>query len=116
MFVAGVRITKRAGHILLQGAPDGSTPAVIRSKLIEQFSEIQSVQPIHVWQLTEDKLVATVCIKAVAGTCVETLRLSVKQYLQNKLHLHLVTVEVIGEPQTGNLAASGQPSANDSNL
>ena len=116
VFVAGVRITKRAGHILLQGAPDGSTPAVIRSKLIEQFSEIQSVQPIHVWQLTEDKLVATVCIKAVAGTCVETLRLSVKQYLQNKLHLHLVTVEVIGEPQTGNLAASGQPSANDSNL
>ena len=109
VFVAGVRITKRAGHILLQGAPDGSTPEVIRTKLIEQFSELESVQPIHVCQLTENKLVATVSIKAVAGTCAETLRLSVKQYLEDKLHFHLVTVEVIGEPQANHANLSANP-------
>ena len=116
VFVAGVRITKRAGHILLQGAPNGSTPAIIRSKLMEQFSEVESVEPVHVWQLTEDKLVATVCVKAAAGTSVETLRLSVKQYLRKELHFHLVTVEVIGEPHAGILAVSGESSSNDSNL
>ena len=116
VLVAGVRITKRAGHILLQSAPDGLTPTVIRDHLIKQFSEVQEVQPVHVWQLTEDRLVATVCIKAQAGTCVETLRISVKHYLQKKLHVNLVTVEVIGEPQTGTAVLASESSANDNDL
>ncbi len=104
VLVAGVRITQRAGHILLQGAPDDLTPAVVRSKLMKQFNGIKDVQPVHVWQLTEDKLIATVCIKAESGICTETLRESVKQYLQEKLHLHLMTVEVIGEAQADSVA------------
>ena len=116
VFVAGVRITQRAGHILLQGAPDGLTPAVIRNTLIDKFSEVKKVQPVHVWQLTEDRLVATVCITAHAGTCTETLRLSARQYLEEEFHLHLVTVEVIAEPQAGNVVMPDDSSANDSNL
>jgi len=116
VIVAGVRITHRAGHILLQGAPEGLTPAVISSKLSKQFSEIQDVQPVHVWQLTEDKPVATVCLTAESGICTESLRLSVKQYLQEKMHLHLVTVEVIGEPQGRNIDIPSEYSANDSKL
>ena len=92
VLIAGVRITRRAGHILLQGAPDGLTPAVIRSSLIKEFNGVKVVEPVHVWQLTEDKLVATVCITAGVGTCAETLRLSVKRYLEKELHLNLVTV------------------------
>lgn len=114
VLVAGVRITRRAGHILLQGAPHSLTPAVIHSNLIEKFSEIQDVQPVHVWQLTEDRLVVTVCIKAEPGSCVETLRLSVKQYLQDSMHCHLVTVEVISELQAHNIVKPGEHSANDS--
>ena len=71
---------------------------------------------MHVWQLTEDRLVATVCITADAGTCTETLRLSAKQYLEEELHFHLVTVEVIAEPKAGNVVVPGNSSANDSNL
>jgi len=115
VLVAGVRITQRAGHILLQGAPDDLTPAVIRSNLIERFSEIKEVQPVHVWQLTEDKRVATVCINANTGICVETLRDTVKQYLQEKLHLHLVTVEVISDRQIGPIVIQDGSSANDNN-
>ena len=96
--------------------PDGLTPTVIRENLIAQFSEVQEVQPVYVWQLTEDRLVATVCITAKAGTCAETLRVSVKHYLQKKLRLNLVTVEVIGEPQAGIVVSASESSANDNDL
>ena len=116
ILVAGVRITHRAGHILLQSAPPGLTPVVIREKLMEQFQGIEDVQPVHVWQLTEDRLVATVCVKAEAGTCVETLRSSVKRYLHGTLHLHMVTVEVTGEPKSGSGVFPDESSANDSEI
>ncbi len=113
VFVAGLRITKRAGHILLQGAPNELTPPVLRSRLMEEFSEIVDIQPAHVWQLTEDRLVATVCIKAETNTCLETLRSSVKHYLQTELQIHLITVEVISEPHKSAIVIASESSAND---
>ncbi len=97
VILAGVRITQRAGHILVQGSPDGLTSAIIRSRLVENIDGIQDAHSVHVWQITEDKSVATVCVVAKVGACTESLRQSVKHYLENIMQLHIVTVEVISE-------------------
>lgn len=97
--VAGFRITRRAGHILAQGAPDHLTPTMVRSALVENIDGISTIQHIHVWLLTEDKPVVTVELQATSSACPETLRSSVKQHLSTQLQVHLSTVEVVSEPQ-----------------
>ena len=111
--VAGVRITLRAGHILVQGAPENLTLPIVRTALVENISGVKDVNEVHVWILTEDKIVATVCIRANDGHCVEELRVSVKRYLTEKMQVHSATVEISSEPQrqTGN--AELNTSAND---
>ena len=99
VLIGGIRITRRAGHILAQGAPEHLTPASIRSALLDNIEGINSIQQLHVWLLTEDKPVVTVEIDADSAVCPETLRSNVKQHLTTQLQVHLATVEVVSKPQ-----------------
>ena len=119
VLVAGARITHRAGHILVQGAPKNLTPAIIHATLLEKIDGIKTVQNVHVWLLTEDKPIATVCVTADNGVCTDELRISTTQYLKEQLNVHLTTVEVVAEGQetenhSDNISAGadqkGQPS------
>ena len=111
VFVGGVRITRRAGHILAQGAPEHLTPASIRSALLENIDGINSIQQLHVWLLTEDKPVVTVEIEAASSVCPEALRSAVKHHLTTQLHAHLTTVEVVSNPKEGQVAGNQPISA-----
>jgi len=95
VLLAGVRITHRAGDILLQSAPADLKPANVRQKLLENVAGMQDVHPVYVWQLTEEKTVITVCVSAKEGVDSETLRTSVKHFLQQEMQVNLVTVEVV---------------------
>ena len=106
VFVAGIRITKRAGHILAQGAPEHLTPSTIRSTLNKHIEGISEVVNIHVWQLTEDKSVVTVELKAADNISTESLRQGVKQHLINQLHVHLATVEIVQNTEGDNFIAT----------
>lgn len=97
VFVAGVRITKRAGHILVQGAPEGLTLPIIRTALVEQIAGVKDVNEAHVWLLTEDKIVAAVCITAEEGCCVEELRVNAKRHLTEAMNVYLATIEISSE-------------------
>ena len=99
VIIAGVRITHRAGHILVQGAPKNLTASIVRAALLEKFNGIKTLHNIHVWQLTEDKPIATVCITAKNEVSVEKLRANIKQHLKEQLHMHQSTVEIIPENQ-----------------
>lgn len=99
VFVAGIRITQRAGHILLQGAPDGLTPETIRAALVGQVEGIANAGHIHAWTLTEDQPMVTLNVVAAPGACTEKLRRAVKQRLEVEFHLHHVTVEIESEPE-----------------
>ncbi len=109
VLVAGIRITHRAGHILVQGAPEDLTPVIIRSKLLDQVNGVHDVRNVHVWLLTEDKPIVTLCIVAKAETNAEELLTDVKQYLMEQMHVHLATVEITAEPPHGTLSAVQNP-------
>jgi cobalt-zinc-cadmium efflux system protein len=95
ILIAGIRITRRAGHILAQGAPPHLTPASIRSALTDHIQGIEDIPHVYVWLLTEDKTVVTVEINAATDVNNEKLRQTVKQHLLDQLHVHLATVEIV---------------------
>lgn len=99
VFIAGVSITRRAGHILLQGAPEGLTPETVRAALVGKVDGMKEAGHIHTWVLTENQPMVTLDITASPGTCTERLRRAVKQRLHDELNVHHVTVEIVSEPR-----------------
>ena len=99
VLVAGWRITRRAAHILLQGAPDGLTADAIRGALIGKIDGLEDAGHIHAWTLTEDRPMVTLDVRATPGTCPERLRRAVKAQLEKELHVHHATVEVLSQPK-----------------
>ena len=99
VLIAGLRISRRAGHILIQGAPPGLTPDTVRSALIGHVDGVQDAGHIHTWVLTESQPMVTLEVTAVSGACNESLRRAVKQRLEDALNVHHVTVEIVSEPK-----------------
>ena len=98
VLVAGVRVARRAGHILLEGTPEGLSPEDIRDDLTAHIAEIESVSHIHAWALTESKPLITLEVTARTGACTETLRREVKARLAEHFDISHATVEVVSEP------------------
>ena len=109
VLLAGIRITHRAGHILLQGAPEDLTPTIISEELLDQIDGVLDVQDIHVWLLTEGEPIVTLCIVAEEDVCAEKLLDTVKQYLVEEMNVHLSTVEITYEPEYGPLSVVPDP-------
>jgi len=98
VLVAGVRIARQSGHILLEGAPDGLRSDDIRQDLLDNVPNIAGVAHIHAWALTESKPLITLEVTATAGACAETLRRDVKTRLAEQFDVSHATVEVVSEP------------------
>lgn len=113
ILIAGTRITRRAGHILVQGAPAHLTPASIEPELMKNVAGISGIRQSHVWLLTEDKPVVTVEIEAQRDACPEQLRNGVKQYLTTHQGVHQATVEVISEPREATPTAGNDTAQSD---
>eukprot|EP00128_Syssomonas_multiformis_P002212 Colp12_sorted_trinity150504_noHs@20601 len=60
-----VPLVKRAAFVLLQGVPDNLNVDAMRDDLV-QLDGIVDVHELHVWQLTDDKLIASLHV-----TCTE---------------------------------------------
>ena len=98
VLVAGVRIARQSGHILLEGTPEGLSPEDIRNDLEEHIAQVSNVAHIHAWALTESKPLITLEVTAVHGACTETLRRKVKARLAERFDISHATVEVVSEP------------------
>ncbi|MCA8901641.1 MAG: cation transporter [Hyphomonas sp.] len=97
VLVAGVRIARQSGHILLEGTPDGLSTDGIREDLLANVPHVESVSHIHAWGLTESKPLVTLEVTAAPGACTETLRRAVKQRLAEAFDVSHATVEVVSE-------------------
>lgn len=98
VLIAGVRIARQAGHILLEGTPDGLSPDDIRADLVAHVSNVEHVSHIHAWALTESKPLITLEVTARPGACMETLRREVKARLAERFDVSHATVEVVSDP------------------
>ncbi|MEM9668410.1 MAG: cation diffusion facilitator family transporter [Pseudomonadota bacterium] len=103
--VAGWRITRRSGHILVEGAPDGLTPRTIASDLVANVDGLAEVSHIHTWSLTEKQPMVTLEAMPKQDACPQSLRLAIKERLAEKFNVTHTTVEIVD----GNTNASRKP-------
>lgn len=92
--VAGWRVARDAGHILVEGAPKGLSPAAIKADLVANLDGLEDVSHVHAWSLTEQQPLVTLEATAKPGTCPHRLREDIKARLANTFHVTHVTVEV----------------------
>lgn len=98
VLIAGIRIARRSGHILLEGTPEGLSIDTIREDLVAHVPGVEQVSHVHAWALTESKPLITLEVTACNGACTETLRRAVKARLADAFDIGHATVEVVSEP------------------
>jgi len=58
------KLLTKSLHILLEGAPEGTTPQTLKQGLIDAVPALASVNHIHLWQLTSGRTMATLHVRA----------------------------------------------------
>lgn len=96
--IAGVRIARKSGHILLEGTPKGLSSDLITTDLMAHVDGVTQISHVHAWALSETKPLITLEVTGAPGTCVEALRRAVKARLKTKFSVSHATVEVVTEP------------------
>lgn len=87
-------ITKDAGHILLEGAPDDIDVREVQKDLEASVPEVQGVHHVHVWSLSENRHVMT--LHALTGDKVppERVAAAIKDRLRKAFGVVHATVEI----------------------
>lgn len=93
---SGWTIVRRAGHILLEGTPEGIDPAQIRASLA-RLPGVADAHHVHVWSLTSGRPVATLHLRLSPGAQSGTVLLAVKAHLAKAFGITHSTVEI--DPQ-----------------
>jgi len=92
--IAGWRVTRDAGHILVEGTPSGLSAAAIKSDLMDAIDDIQDVTHIHAWSLTEQQPMVTLEATIAPNACPHALRTAIKSRLAHTFHVTHSTVEI----------------------
>lgn len=90
---SGWTITRRAGHILLEGTPEGMDPQVIKDEL-ERMPGVADCHHVHVWSLTSGRTIATLHLRLEPGAQQGQVLLAVKAHLRARFGIVHSTVEI----------------------
>jgi cobalt-zinc-cadmium efflux system protein len=52
-------VVRKAGHILLEGAPDGLDSQAVAADLVANISGVESVHHVHIWSITQERPMMT---------------------------------------------------------
>lgn len=99
VIVAGVRIMRQSGHILLEGTPQGLSVPEIVHDLKQNVPGAAEVAHVHAWSLTESRPLVTLEVTAAPGANPEILRRDVKARLASRFKVSHATVEVVSAPE-----------------
>ena len=99
VIVAGVRIMRQSGHILLEGTPQGLSVSEIVHDLSGNVPGVARVAHVHAWSLTESRPLVTLEVTAASGANPEALRRDVKARLASRFKVSHATVEVVSAPE-----------------
>lgn len=95
VIIAGVRIAKQAGHVLVQGAPKGLTPGLLKTDLTANVDGIANISDLHIWSLTEKHPVVTLQVSPKTGHSAATLCSKIRTRLAQSFAIKQLTIEII---------------------
>ncbi len=105
-------LAKRSLDILLEGAPEGLSADEVETFLRADFAaEITSVAHIHLWQITNKRMLATLSVEPSEGAAFRDLSARIARALQERFEIEHATVALdwSGETRRCSLAGGTAP-------
>lgn len=81
-------------HILLEGAPDDATPALIEHHLMQAVPGMAAVNHIHVWSITSGRVLATMHVRPHDDADARLVVRSVEHELKERFSIEHATVAI----------------------
>jgi cobalt-zinc-cadmium efflux system protein len=92
---AGWQVTRRSGHILLEGTPEGLDLDAVHADLTANINGLKSASHLHAWTLSEKDPLITLEAEIAANVAPEHARRAIKERLAQKFGIRHATVEII---------------------
>jgi len=91
-------LVRRSTHILLEGTPEWLDIEAMKAELIRQVPSLQTVDHIHVWTLTPERLMLTmhVTLNKKREVSSSTALEQIKRHLRESFGIHHSTIEIDG--------------------
>jgi len=94
-------VVREAGHILLEGAPNGFDRRKVAETILAQVSGVSRVHHVHAWSITQERPMATLEAEVGDEADVDQIRQSIKQVLTESFGIEHTTVEISRAGATG---------------
>lgn len=85
-------LLKRSLNILLEGAPESVTPDKVSAHLQATFPEVVRVHHVHIWQITQTHVLATLHVRAHDGTDMADLIARISDELEVEFGINHATI------------------------
>ncbi len=88
-------LAKRSLNILLEGAPEKTSSDAVRDHILARFpDEVAEVDHIHIWQITHQRVLATLHLRPTDAAALKDLAARVGQSLQVEFEIEHATVAI----------------------
>ena len=87
-------VTRRAGHVLMEGAPDGFDAAALRADLIAVVPGVTDVHHVHAWMLTAERPLVTLHVCLASSADANAALAAIKVRLKDQFGFAHSTVQI----------------------
>jgi len=87
-------VTRRAGHVLMEGTPDGFDAGALRADLIAVVPGVLDVHHVHAWMLTAERPLVTLHVRLAASADPNTALAAIKLRLRERFGIAHSTVQI----------------------
>ena len=87
-------VTRRAGHVLMEGAPDGFDAAAMRKDLMSAVPGLTDVHHVHAWMLNTERSIVTLHVRLAPATDAAGALAAIKGRLKERFGIAHSTVQI----------------------
>jgi cobalt-zinc-cadmium efflux system protein len=87
-------VTRRAGHVLMEGTPEGFDAAALRADLIAVVPGVTDVHHVHAWMLTAERPLVTLHVRLAPSADPNRTLAAIKRRLKDEFGITHSTVQV----------------------
>ena len=87
-------VTRRAGHVLMEGTPDGFDAAAMRADLMTVVPGLTDVHHVHAWMLNAERQVVTLHVCLAPSTDAAAALAAIKVRLKERFGIAHSTVQI----------------------
>ncbi|MDY7115569.1 cation diffusion facilitator family transporter [Halomonas sp. SSL-5] len=88
------KLTREAGHILLEGAPHDPDAATLRREIPASLSAVHDVHHVHVWSLTPGRHLVSLHAAVEAGEDHQATLVAIKALLVERYGIRHATIQI----------------------